>query len=134
MEDKIYRMNTGALAYIGDAVYEMYVRKHTIGKGNIHGDVLHKRSIKYVNANAQCRVIKAIFVNLDDREQAIVKRARNKKISTKPRNIDVITYKWATAFEALLGYYFLSEQYDKLDSIIEESIRLVERGNIENEK
>ena len=126
MQDKVYVMNTGALAYIGDSVYEVYIRKHTIGKGNIHGDVLHKRSVRYVNASSQCKVIKLLLDSLSEKEQSLVKRARNKKVSTKPRNVDISTYKWATAFEALLGYYFLSEQYDELDQIIEKAISIIE--------
>lgn len=119
-------MNTGALAYIGDAVYEVYIRKHTIGKGQAHGDFIHKKSTKYVNAFAQCKAMKTMFDSLSEDDQTLVKRARNKKISSKPQNVDPITYKWATAFEALIGEYYLNGEYDKLDRFIEKAIAIID--------
>lgn len=121
-----YSMNTGALAFVGDAVYELHVREYVIGKGMIHGDVLHKKAVRYVNARAQAAVIKEIIDSLNEKEQGLVRRARNRKISTKPKNIDPISYKWATAFEALLGYYYLSGQVEKLDAIVKKSIQYIE--------
>ena len=85
-------------------------------------DLMHRVSVSYVKANAQCEAIKRIFVNLTPEEQDLVKRARNHKIATKPKNADAADYKWATAFEALLGYLYLSGQTARLNEIMEKSL------------
>lgn len=113
-------INTTALAYIGDAVYETYVREHVLGQDlrgmdknfGAHVDALHKRAIRYVRADGQAKAVKAMLNEgfLGDEEAALVRRARNHKTASKPKNADAMDYKYATAFEALIGFWHLSAQ------------------------
>ena len=112
-------INTTALAYIGDAVYEIYVREHVLGQElsgmdknfGAHVDALHKRAIRYVRADGQAKAIKSMLNGgfLSDEEAALVRRARNHKSASKPKNADAMDYKYATAFEALIGFWHLSK-------------------------
>ena len=108
-------INTTALAYIGDAVYEIYVREHLRGMDKnfgAHVDALHKRAIRYVRADGQAKAVKAMLNEgfLGDEEAVLVRRARNHKSASKPKNADAMDYKYATAFEALIGFWHLSAQ------------------------
>lgn len=125
-------MNTTALAYIGDAVYEVYIRKHVLSKGSVHVDVLHQKSVEYVRADGQAAALKRIFDRLTPDEQALVKRARNHKSSSRPKSTDPVTYKWATAMEALVGYLYIENQSRRLDEIMDLVIR--EIGHMKNEE
>ncbi|MDR2610893.1 MAG: Mini-ribonuclease 3 [Clostridiales Family XIII bacterium] len=121
------RVNTAVLAWVGDAAYELRVRTYLAKSGAAaHADALHRAAVRYVRADAQAAVVKEIFDTLPPEEQALVKRARNHKISTKPKNADPVTYKWATAFEALIGYYHLSGAGDKADGITEKAIAIID--------
>ncbi len=125
-------INTTALAYIGDAVYEVYIRKHVLSMGSVHVDVLHQKSVEYVRADGQAAALKRIFDRLTPDEQDLVKRARNHKSSSRPKSTDPVTYKWATAMEALVGYLYLESQSRRLDEIMDLVIR--EIGHIQNEE
>ena len=113
-------INTTALAYIGDAVYEICVREHVLRQDlngmdknfGAHVDALHKRAIRYVRADGQAKAIKSMLNEgfLSDEEAALVRRARNHKSASKPKNADAMDYKYATAFEALIGFWHLSAQ------------------------
>ena len=122
----ILKINTTALAFMGDAAYETVIRKHLLERGSERADALHKAAVKYVCAGAQAEVIKAIFDELTEEEQALVKRARNRKSATKPKNADPVDYKWATAFECLAGYLWLSEDRERFDWLCERAIGIVE--------
>ena len=115
------------LAYLGDTVYETYVREYLIRK-NINKKVndLHKNAIKYVNAKAQATVIHAIEEELTEDEERIYKRGRNQKSHTSPKNADIIDYKHATGFEALIGYLYLNEEHERLKYIISKGIEIIE--------
>lgn len=113
---------------MGDAVFETYVRAHLLKGGEFHADKLHKSAVRFVRAEAQAGLVKEILDDLTEDEMALVKRARNRKSATKPKNADPVDYKWATAFEALLGYLFLSEEKARLEQIIEKAIQIIERG------
>ena len=125
-------MNTTALAYIGDAVYEVYIRRHVLSMGSVHVDVLHQKSVEYVRADGQAAALKRIFDRLTPDEQALVKRARNHKSSSRPKSTDPVTYKWATAMEALVGYLYIENQSRRLDEIMDWVIR--EIGHMKNEE
>lgn len=117
------------LAYLGDTVYESYVREYLIKK-NINKKVndLHKSAIKYVNAKAQATVIHAIEDELTEDEERIYKRGRNQKSHTSPKNADIIDYKHATGFEALIGYLHLNNESDRLNYIISKGIDIIENS------
>lgn len=126
-EQNIAYMNTTVLAYLGDSVYEVHVRKHVTESGQVNADLLHRAAVKFVRADAQAEALKAMLEELTEQELNLVKRARNKKISTKPKNADPVIYKWATAFEALIGFLYLSGYNDRLEEVMIKAIELIER-------
>ena len=125
MDNNFKHMNTEFLAYMGDAVYEQTVREKLILEGGVRVDSLHHQAIGYVNAEAQAKAIKEIIDDLPEDEQALVKRARNHKFHSKAKHADPVTYKWATAFEALVGYYYLAGEKEKLDSLMERAFSII---------
>lgn len=92
--ENIKEVNTTALAYMGDAVYEQAIRETLLMRGSYNVNKLHRMATFFVRASAQAEIIKTIFDDLDTHEQALVKRARNKKYATKAKNADPVTYKW----------------------------------------
>ena len=123
---KLKAFNTEALAYMGDAVYEQAVRQRLIEQGHSRVDLLHKTAVHYVRAEAQADIIKSIFDELDEEEQALVKRARNHRFHSKAKHADPITYKWATAFEAFAGYLYLAGDTQRLAWLLEKAFAYVE--------
>ena len=125
------QMKTLALAYIGDAIYEIYVREHLIVKGIQKLQDLHQSAVKFVSAKSQAKVIIHWLDSdeLDEDEQAIVRRGRNAKSGSVPKNTDVQTYRYSTAFEALLGYHYLANQEERLKVLINHAIIFVEKGD-----
>lgn len=119
-------LNPLALAYIGDAVYEVEIRKHLIDQGFGNVNTLHNRAVNFVKADAQASIIRTLMSELSEEEQRLVKRARNHKTATKAKNTDPVTYKWATAFEALAGYFYLTEQKERFDWLMAEAINIIE--------
>ncbi|KXZ38959.1 ribonuclease-3 family protein [Alkalithermobacter thermoalcaliphilus JW-YL-7 = DSM 7308] len=116
------------LAYIGDSVYEVYVRKYLVEKyNNIKVNELHKKATQFVKAKSQCIIVKNLENELTDKEMSIVKRARNQKSNTIPKNAQVIDYKYATAFEALIGYLYLSNDIERMEYLIQKSIKIIEQ-------
>lgn len=111
-QQALKNINTTTLAFMGDAVYEARVREHLIERGLAHADRLHRAATEYVRADAQAKIIKALFDELTSEEQILVKRARNRKSVTKPKNADPVDYKWATAFEALVGWLYFKGGQD----------------------
>jgi ribonuclease-3 family protein len=132
--DEALRMGAAALAWLGDAVYEVYVRKYIVDTGAAHADSLHRAGVRFVKAGAQASVIKAMLdekngIVADEDERALARRARNRKSVAKPKNADLMDYKWATAFEALLGYYYMTEQTRKLEDAILFALNHIEGQN-----
>jgi len=107
-----------ALAFMGDAVYEMHVRSKILSKTNAPADVLHKMAVKYVKAVAQCEAFDRIEGMLNDDELAAFKRGRNAKTNTKAKNAGLAEYKKATGFEALLGYLYLKGESERLNELL----------------
>ena len=119
-----------ALAYYGDALYEVFIRERVIGLGaSPKVDVLNKAGIRYVNAAAQARAVKTMIEEgfLSEEEQVIAKRARNHRTATKAKNADPVDYKWATALEALIGWLKLTGQENRMTEVMEEAARITER-------
>lgn len=111
------------LAYIGDAVFEVYVRTLLIGEGEVKVGKLHKKSIDYVKAKAQADFIKMLFDLLDEEERKIVMRGRNTNTATTPKNADIIDYRYATGFEALIGHLYLKGRHDRLMELLKACIK-----------
>lgn len=124
-KDQCRQLNPLVLAYVGDAVYEMFVRIYLVSENNdMSAHKLHVNAISYVKAQAQSNFILAIVDSLNEEEQWIFKRGRNAKSPTSPKNGDIIEYRNATGLEALIGYLYLTEQLDRLNYIFKEIIDL----------
>ena len=113
-------INSLALAYLGDSIYEVYVREFLLKKNIVKVNELQKNAVKYVSAKGQCKYLMSMIENkfLTDEEIVIVNRARNHKSHTSPKNTDIVTYKYATALEAVIGYWYLDGQNDRIDSLM----------------
>ena len=109
-------------AYIGDSVYEMYIRTYLINKTKLKPHKLHIESIKYVKAKSQADILKKIDDMLTDEEKDIVRRGRNAENHHLPKNADPEDYMYSTAFEALIGYLYLTKQDERLRHILEKCI------------
>ena len=105
-------------AYIGDSVYEMFIRTTLINISNAKPHKLHIESIKYVKAKAQADILKKISENLTEEEKNIVRRGRNTENHHVAKNSNVADYAQSTAFEALLGYLYLTKQDARLEEIL----------------
>lgn len=110
------------LAYIGDAVYEVYVRTKIISKGNMQVNKMHQESKKYVKASEQARIYHNIENMLTDKEMSIFKRGRNAKSATMPKHALLSDYKHATGLEALVGYLYIDGQLNRLMEILDKGV------------
>ncbi|CDF58914.1 Mini-ribonuclease 3 [Thermobrachium celere] len=126
-EKEVKLLNPIIWAYIGDAVYEMFVRSYLITMGIVKPNQIHKSSILYVKASNQARFLKEVEPMLTEEEKEIVRRTRNAKVGHVPKNANLFDYKMATAFEGLIGYLFLMKRYDRLDEIIEFTLFKIEK-------
>lgn len=122
--DKYLCLNPLALAYLGDSVYEVYVRKYLIDRGNTKVNDLQKNSTNYVSAKSQKRLLDLLLEKnfLTESELDVVRKGRNTKSHKAPKNTDIITYKAATGFEALIGYLYLQNNNKRINEIIKEII------------
>ena len=113
-------INIMSLAYLGDAIYEVYVREYLLSKGIAKVEELQKEAIKYVSAKSQAKILTYLMDNnlLSENELDIIRRGRNYKRSSHPKNTDIITYKMSSGFESLIGYLYLSNNKDRLNEII----------------
>ena len=109
-------------AYVGDAVYELYIRTKLVNETNMKPHALHVEAIKYVKAGAQSEILKRIYDELTEEEKDVVRRGRNAENHHLPKNANVQEYMYATAYEALLGYLYLTEQSDRLQEILKISV------------
>lgn len=117
-EQEINQLSPLVWAYVGDCVYELYVRTYLVETTKLNPHKLHIETIKYVKAAAQCKVLEQIMDNLTDEEKDIVRRGRNTQNHHLPKNSNIQEYMYATAFESLIGYLYLSKNYNRLEQII----------------
>lgn len=110
------------LAYIGDAIYELVVRTILMEKGNTQVNKLHHRASKLVKASAQSQMIELLKPYLTEEETAVYKRGRNAKSFTKAKNAAMSDYRRATGFEALMGYLYMTEQWERMLELIKKGI------------
>ncbi|MEH7108926.1 MULTISPECIES: Mini-ribonuclease 3 [Bacillaceae] len=122
------QLNSLALAYMGDAVFEAYVRRHLLYSGQVRPNQLHRAGTRYVSAKAQCQILFQLMDEgiLSQDEMAVVMRGRNAKSGTVPKNTDVQTYRYSTAFEALMGYLFLTGKKSRLEELVSKSFSYVD--------
>lgn len=123
-ETEINMMSPLTWAYVGDSVYELYIRTYLSNKTNFNPHKMHVLSIKYVKAEAQANIVKQLELSEDEKE--IVKRGRNAQNHHLPKHATAEDYMYSTAFEALIGYLFLNKKINRVKEIIEQSIKIVE--------
>lgn len=120
----ILMLNPLVLAYVGDSVYDTFVRTLLVFGGYGQVAKLHKMSIGFVKAKAQADILKKINESLTPEEQDVVRRGRNAKSSTIPKNADILDYRYATGFETLIGFLYLTGQIERLMEIIDMIIKV----------
>ncbi|MFP5115676.1 Mini-ribonuclease 3 [Bacillaceae bacterium C204] len=122
------QLNSLALAYMGDAIYETYVRRHLLYSGKVRPNHLHRTGTTYVSAKAQCKILFQMMDHqlLDEEELAVIMRGRNAKSGSVPKNTDVQTYHYSTAFEALMGYLYLTGKIERLEELIHTAFKYVD--------
>ena len=127
-------INGIALAFEGDAVYSMYIRRHLIFQGLTKPNQLHREATKYFSAKAQANLISLMLEEgiLTEKEEDIYKRGRNANSHTKAKNTDIVTYRMSTGFEAVMGYLHMTEAIERLEELIDWCIKRVEEATHEN--
>ena len=127
-------INGIALAFEGDAVYSMYIRRHLIFQGLTKPNQLHREATKYVSAKAQANLISLMLEEgiLTEKEEDIYKRGRNANSHTKAKNTDIVTYRMSTGFEAVMGYLHMTEEIERLEELIDWCVKRVEEATHEN--
>lgn len=118
-------LSSVALAYVGDAVYELFIRNYLIEQGGVKPHELHHKAVQFVSAPAQAAVIKNWLTAdiLSKEEAAVVRRGRNAKTHSVPKNISIEDYKYATAFEALIGFHYLNDDNERLDELLKIAVQ-----------
>jgi ribonuclease-3 family protein len=109
-------------AYIGDSVYELFIREYLVNTTKFKPNKLHIQTIKYVKAKSQADILKKLETILTEEELEIVKRARNTENHHLPKNAEPADYMYATAFEGLIGFLYITEQKERLQEILSKCI------------
>jgi ribonuclease III family protein len=132
----VKQLNALALAYMGDAVYEQAVREHLLRSGRVRPHVLHKEATSYVSAKSQAAIVKMMQQSgfLTTEEEAVMRRGRNAKSGSVPKNTDVVTYNYSSGYEAVIGYLYLLGRMERVEELIGESISFIERPREEETK
>ncbi len=107
-----------ALAYMGDAVYEIIIRTMIVSRANQQVNKYHKKASSYVKAESQAKMIIKLEPYLTEEEEAVYKRGRNAKSYTSAKNASIIDYRMATGFEALVGYLYLKNDWKRLMELL----------------
>jgi len=121
-EKEVNLMSPLTWAYVGDCVYELYIRRHLIETTNLKPNKLHKEAIRFVRAKAQAEILNKIYEELTEEEQEIVRRTRNTENHHLPKNAELKDYMYATAFEGLIGYLYLRDDIKRLEEILRKCI------------
>lgn len=114
------------LAYIGDAIYDLVIRTVVVERANQSANNLHKKTVRYVNARVQAKMIEALESELTEDEVAVYHRGRNAKSYTSAKNASIIEYRKATGLEALCGYLYLTGQQERLLRLVHEAIEKID--------
>lgn len=116
------------LAYIGDAVYDLIFRTVVVERGNTAPNKLHQRTVQYVKAPAQALLIEAVMDELTEEELAVYKRGKNAKPHTMAKNATMAEYKKATGLEALIGFFYLTDQMERALQLIRIGLHKMGKG------
>lgn len=118
-EIEINNMSPLVWAYIGDCIFELHIRNKLINETMLKPHKLHVEAIKHVKAEAQAKTLFKIMESLTEDEKEIVRRTRNTENHHSPKNADMKDYMYATAFEGLIGYLYLTKQDERLKQILD---------------
>ena len=110
-------------AYVGDSVFELYIRTKLVNETKLKPHELHIKAINYVRAKAQADMLNNIYEELNDEEKNIVRRGRNAENHHLPKNANIQEYMYSTAFEALIGYLYLMKSTSRVKEIIEIAVK-----------
>ena len=121
-EEDVNLLSPLTWAYIGDSIYELYIRTNLVNKTKVKPHLLHIKTIEYVKAKAQADKLKEITEMLTEEEKEIVRRTRNTQNHHLPKNSSLAEYQKATAFEALIGYLYLTKDFKRLKEILQKSL------------
>lgn len=127
-EMEINMMSPLTWAYVGDSVYEMYIRTHLSNTTNLNPHKMHVVAIKYVKAEAQAQILEKLIDELTDDEKDIVRRGRNTENHHLPKHASATDYMYATAFEALIGYLYLTKKEKRLKDLLNKCAEIVEKN------
>lgn len=121
-EERAKQLSPVTLAFVGDAVYTLYVRRRLVGEGDFKPSDLQKMSASVVSAHGQSELLASVESLFDPEEAAIYRRGRNAKKATKSKNASVAEYNRSTGFEAVLGYLYLTGKYGRIDELLKERL------------
>lgn len=121
---KINTMSPLTWAYIGDAVYELYIRNYLIETTNLKPNKLHREATKFVKASSQAKILDKLKDFLNEEELEIIHRGRNTQNHHLPKNANPTDYMYSTAFEGLIGYLYLTKQETRLNEILSKIIEI----------
>ena len=122
--EEVKKLSPLTWAYVGDAVYELYVRTHLTNTTNLKPHELHIKSIKYVKAKAQAELLQQLEDILTEEEKDIVRRGRNTQTHHIAKNATMQDYMYSTAFEALIGYLYLTKQDTRLNELLLKALKI----------
>lgn len=117
-KEEVNLMNPLTWAYVGDSVYELYIRNYLVQTTNLKPHKLHIQAIKYVKAKAQREILEKIKDKLTEDELEIIRRTRNTENHHVAKNANPDDYMYATAFEGLIGYLYLTDQKERLEKVL----------------
>jgi len=129
INDDIREVPASVLAYIGDAVFELYVRLHVAARNRSKSGSIHKLAIGHVSAAAQAKTARAILDMLTEEELSVFRRGKNSNPASSTRNTSPPDYKYAPGMEAVIGYLFLMDRHERLDEIIIRIFEISDRGD-----
>ncbi len=121
-QEEINQLSPLVWAYVGDAIYELYIRTYLVDTTKLNPHKLHIEAINYVKASAQANFLNKFYEQLTDEEKDIVRRGRNANNHHLPKNANVHEYMYSTAFEALIGYLYLTKKYERIKELVEKYI------------
>lgn len=120
------QLNPLLLAYLGDSVYEVYVRYHLLARGFVKPHELQKEAVQYVSAVAQANVCRQLESHLTEEELDVLRRGRNAKSGSVAKSASVIQYRYSTGFEALVGYLYVIGNQARLDDLMQIVLRMID--------
>lgn len=111
------------LAYIGDGIFDLVIRSVVVGRGNTRANELHRKTSRIVKAHTQAEMIEKLVPRLTEEENDIYRRGRNAKSPTMAKNATMSDYRKATGFEALMGYLYLADRFDRIIYLVKEGLK-----------